>query len=131
MRRSGLPHGGAFTALLVMALTACGSSYGSDSRDGRNRVSASAVSSSAGSSTVSMVSCTGSTCSVTLGGAGAGAHVLGTDISLRTVQGRRVTLRVGEATVTCAPGDSVAAGALRLTCSSVADGVVELIASSR
>ncbi len=146
MRWLGFPPAWSFPALLLIALAACASSDRSDSAGDRNQAtasatsasatsasatSASATSGSAGSSAVSMVSCTGSTCSVTLAGTGSRAHVLGTSIALRGVDDDRATLRVGDRTVTCAPGDSAAAGALRLTCTSVADGVVEFTASSQ
>jgi len=75
------------------------------------------------------VSCSASSCTVTLSGDGAEAEVLGTTLSFAGVQDGRATLSVGGASVSCAEGESVSAGPLDLECSSVTDDSVELTAS--
>ncbi|MDP5181285.1 hypothetical protein QOZ88_01420 [Blastococcus sp. BMG 814] len=75
------------------------------------------------------VSCSGGTCTVTLSGAGAEAEILGTTLSVGSVQDGRASLSVGGTTVSCAQGESVAAGPLELACSSVTDDSVELRAT--
>jgi len=75
------------------------------------------------------VSCSGGTCSVTLSGDGADADLLGTSIAFGGVQDGRATLRVGDAEVSCAQGESVSAGPLSLECTKVTDDSVELSAS--
>ncbi len=76
-----------------------------------------------------MVSCSGVTCTVTLGGSGARAHVLGATISFESIHEGRATLRVGDRTVSCTQGDTVLAGPLRLTCTAVAPDTVTLTVS--
>ena len=92
------------------------------------RVSSGAVSASAagrsGSGSGSLVSCSGNSCSVTLGGSGARAHVLGTTFGLAAIDGDRATLRVDGRDVTCDLGRSVPVGALRLTCTAATDDTV-------
>jgi hypothetical protein len=75
------------------------------------------------------VSCSGSSCSVTLTGDGAEAEILGTTLSFDGVQDGRASLSVGGASVSCGEGESVTAGPLQLTCSGVTDDSVELTAS--
>jgi hypothetical protein len=75
------------------------------------------------------VSCSGSSCSVTLTGDGAEADILGTTLSFGGIQDGRASLSVGGASVSCAEGESVTAGPLQLTCSTVTDDSVELTAS--
>jgi hypothetical protein len=75
------------------------------------------------------VSCSGSSCSVTLTGDGAEAEILGTTLSFDGVQDSRASLSVGGASVSCGEGESVTAGPLQLTCSGVTDDSVELTAS--
>ncbi|MGY1738988.1 hypothetical protein [Geodermatophilus sp. SYSU D00684] len=79
-----------------------------------------------GSGSVSLVSCSGDSCSVTLGGSGARAHVLGTTIRIIDVDGDRATLRVGDQDLPCTAGRTTSAGGLRLTCTEVADGRVAI-----
>src|SRR3712207_3483123 len=79
--------------------------------------------------TSNSVSCSPSSCSVTLTGEGAEAEILGTTLSFGGVQDGRATLSVGGASVSCGEGESVAAGPLELQCSSVTDDGVELTAS--
>jgi hypothetical protein len=75
------------------------------------------------------VSCSTSSCTVTLSGEGAEAEVLGTTLSFGGVQDGRASLSVGGASVTCGEGETVTAGPLELTCSSVTGDSVELTAS--
>ena len=93
---------------------------------GGSGVSSGAASASAagGSGSVSLVSCSGNSCSVTLGGSGSRAHVLGTTFSLAAIDGDRATLRVDGRDVTCELGRSVPVGALRLTCTAATDDTV-------
>ena len=79
---------------------------------------------------MSMVSCSGDTCTVTLGGNGSRVHVLGVTISFESINDGRATLRVGDRTVSCIQGQSVTAGSLRLTCSTVTEDRVTFTASS-
>ncbi|ADB75752.1 hypothetical protein [Geodermatophilus obscurus] len=73
---------------------------------------------------MSLVSCFGNSCLVTLGGSGSRAHVLGTDFGLAAIDGDRATLHVDGREVTCDLGRSVSVGALRLTCTAATDGTV-------
>lgn len=75
------------------------------------------------------VSCSTSSCTVTLTGEGAEAEILGTTLSFGGTQDGRASLSVGGASVSCAEGESVTAGPLQLTCSSITDDSVELSAS--
>jgi hypothetical protein len=75
------------------------------------------------------VSCTTSSCSATLSGDGAEAKLFGTTLRFGGVQDGRASLGVGSTTVSCAEGESVTAGPLRLTCSTVTEDSVELTAS--
>jgi hypothetical protein len=75
------------------------------------------------------VSCSSSSCSVTLTGDGAEAEILGTTLSFGGTQDGRASLSVGGTTVSCGEGESVTAGPLQLTCSGVTDDSVELTAS--
>ena len=75
------------------------------------------------------VSCSTSSCSVTLTGDGAEAEILGTTLSFGGTQDGRASLSVGGASVSCGEGESVTAGPLQLTCTSVTDDSVELTAS--
>lgn len=75
------------------------------------------------------VSCSGSKCTVTLAGDGASAQILGQKVEFAGTKDGRATLGVGDASVSCAQGESVSAGPLSVTCTSVTDGAVELTAS--
>jgi hypothetical protein len=84
---------------------------------------------SACSFTSDNVHCSGSSCSVTLTGDGAKADILGNTLSFAGVKDGRATLSVGDASVSCAQGESVSAGPLTLQCTTVTDNSVELTAS--
>ncbi|ADB75036.1 hypothetical protein [Geodermatophilus obscurus] len=75
------------------------------------------------------VDCTGTSCSVTISGDGAQADVLGTPVSLGSVQDGRATVRVADREVSCSQGESVAAGPLTLECTTVTADTVTLTAS--
>lgn len=75
------------------------------------------------------VSCSGTSCSVTLSGNGAKADVLGNTISLSGITNGKATLGAGDASVSCTQGQSVTAGPLRLTCSTITSDAVTLTAS--
>ena len=75
------------------------------------------------------VSCSTSSCTVTLTGEGAEADILGTTLTFAGVQDGRATLSVGDASVSCGEGETVTAGPLQLECSSVSGDSVELTAS--
>jgi len=75
------------------------------------------------------VSCSGSTCTVTLSGSGAEAEILGTTLTFGGVQDGRAQLSVGGASVSCGEGETVTAGPLSLECSGVTEDSVELSAS--
>lgn len=75
------------------------------------------------------VSCSTSSCTVTLTGEGAEADILGTTLTFGGVQDGRASLSVGGASVSCGEGETVAAGPLQLECTSVTGDSVELTAS--
>src|SRR5829696_205036 len=75
------------------------------------------------------VSCTTSSCTVTLSGDGAEVDILGTTLRFGGVQDGRASLGVGDVSVSCAEGETVTAGPLELQGSSVTDDSVELSAS--
>jgi hypothetical protein len=72
---------------------------------------------------VSIVDCSGTSCSVTLSGSGSSVWILGARISVESINGGRATLRVGDQDVSCTEGESVSVGSLTLTCTSVTDTV--------
>jgi hypothetical protein len=74
------------------------------------------------------VSCSGSTCTATLSGGSAKANILGSTLAFAGTENGRATLSVGNASVSCAQGESVSAGPLTLTCTTVTDESVQLTA---
>jgi hypothetical protein len=103
LRRARLAAGTAAGILLLLPLTACSSDN---------------------------VSCSGTTCTVTLKGDGAKASILGNDLALAGTKDGRATLSVGDASVSCAEGESVSAGPLSITCTTVTENSVELTAKA-
>lgn len=101
-RSARVAAGAAAGTLLLLPLTAC-SSYS--------------------------VACSGNECTATLSGDGAEATILGTELSYGGTEDGRATVTVGNTSVTCAEGESVSAGPLSLTCTTVDSGSVELSAS--
>ena len=75
------------------------------------------------------VSCTTSSCTVTLDGQGSEVDILGTTVTLGGVQDGRATISVGGASASCGQGESVTAGPLALECTSVTGDAVELTAT--
>ena len=75
------------------------------------------------------VSCSGSSCTVTLSGEGQKAEILGTTLTFGGVENGRAQLSVGGASVSCGEGETVTAGPLSLECSGITDDSVELSAS--
>jgi hypothetical protein len=75
------------------------------------------------------VTCSGSSCTVTLNGDGSEVEILGQTVTLGSVQDGRASISVGGASVSCGEGESVAAGPLALECTSVTGDGVELRAS--
>jgi hypothetical protein len=76
----------------------------------------------------SPVSCSGTSCSLTLTGDVTTVSVLGTQVSFGGVHDGQASLTVGGRTLSCRQGESVAAGPLRLTCTTVAADRVTLTA---
>src|SRR3954453_23045797 len=83
----------------------------------------------AGSAAISVASCSGTSCSVTLGGNGSKVEVFGPTISLRGLQGGQAALRVGDQDVFCRPGQRISLGSLRLECTAIAANSVEFTVS--
>ena len=75
------------------------------------------------------VQCSPSACTVTLEGTDAQVEVLGQTLTFSGTQDGRASLGVAGANVSCAEGESVAAGPLDLECTSVTEDSVELRAS--
>ncbi len=75
------------------------------------------------------LSCSASRCTVTLDGQGSEVEVLGTTVTLGSVQDGRAQISVGGASVSCGQGESVTAGPLALECTSVTGDAVELTAT--
>ncbi len=75
------------------------------------------------------VSCSTSSCTVTLSGEGAEAELFGTTLTLGGVQDGRATLSAGGASVSCGADESVTAGPLQVECTSVTADSVELTAT--
>jgi hypothetical protein len=127
-------------AVLLPVLAACTVNIGSSaasSSGARPTASAPATSPSGvtavqsagpGQNNVARVNCSGSSCSVTLAGSSR-VTVLGTTLSLSGVEGGRATLDVGGRSVSCAPGQSVSAGPLAMTCTAVTDDSVSFTAT--
>jgi hypothetical protein len=74
-------------------------------------------------------SCSGSSCSITLDGEGSEVDVLGTTVTLGSVQDGRASITVAGASVSCGEGETVSAGPLSLECTGVTGDSVELTAS--
>jgi hypothetical protein len=74
------------------------------------------------------VSCSGKSCTATLSGDAAKAEILGTTVKFSGVENGRATLGVGDKSISCAEGESISAGPLSVTCTSVTDDAVKLTA---
>ena len=75
------------------------------------------------------VSCSGKQCSATLSGSGAEASFFGNDLAFAGTQDGRATVSVGGTSYSCAQGESVAAGPLSVTCTTVAEDSLTITAS--
>jgi hypothetical protein len=75
------------------------------------------------------VSCSTSSCTVTLSGDGAEAEIFGTTLSFGGIQDGRASLSVGGASVSCGEGEAVTAGPLQVECTNITEDSVELTAS--
>jgi hypothetical protein len=75
------------------------------------------------------VSCSGTTCTASLSSEGASAEILGQKLEFAGTKDGRATLGVGDTSVSCAEGESVSAGPLSVTCTTVGDGTLEISAS--
>jgi len=126
-RRWLLP--GLLPGLVLASTTACNASWvGGGSRSWSGSSSSSSASAtraaSSGSRTVSVVSCTGSSCSVTLGGRGSSAEVFGVPLVFDSIAGGRASVRVGGTAISCGTGERVSAGRLALHCTRVTEDTV-------
>ncbi|MFL6094290.1 MAG: hypothetical protein ACJ71Y_02450 [Blastococcus sp.] len=77
---------------------------------------------------MSIVSCSGDECSVTLSGNSV-VRVLDATFSVARIENGRATLRVDDQDVSCAQGQSVSVGSLNLTCTRVTSDTVEFTVS--
>ena len=75
------------------------------------------------------VSCSGSQCSATLSGSGAQASFFGNDLAFAGTQDGRATVSVGGTSYSCGQGESVAAGPLSITCTTVTEDSLTITAS--
>jgi hypothetical protein len=118
---------------LVLALASSFSfswAPGSGAADGMSvNASASGSTGAPGARAVSIVSCSGKSCSVTLGGHGSTAQVFATAIFLEEIRGGRATLRVADRLISCAAGQRVAVGPLLLRCTTVTADTVTFTGS--
>jgi hypothetical protein len=76
------------------------------------------------------VDCSGTTCTVTLEGDGAKASILGNDLAFVGTENGEATVSVGDASVSCSEGESVTAGPLSITCTSITENSLELTAKA-
>ena len=74
------------------------------------------------------VSCSGNSCTATLTGEDAKASILGNDLVFAGTKDGKATISVGDNTVSCAEGESVSAGPLSITCTTITDDSLELTA---
>ena len=79
-----------------------------------------------GSSAVTIVICSGTACSLTLAGEGSSVQVFDTGISFVGIRDGRATVRVAGQDVSCVQGQTLTAGALTLTCTSVTSDTVRI-----
>ena len=110
----------------VSDLTSAAQSAGSAASSAAQ--SAGSAASSAANKAGDNVDCSGNSCSVTVS-TGADVNVLGTQLSLKSVDNGQATLSVGDQTVSCGEGENVSAGPLRLQCSNIGSDSITLTAS--
>ena len=75
------------------------------------------------------VSCSGKQCTATLSGSAAEASFFGTDLAFAGTQDGRATVSVGGVSYSCGQGESITAGPLSLTCTTVTDDSLEITAA--
>lgn len=80
-------------------------------------------------STETGVECSGSSCVVTLSGDGTEVDVLGTTVTLGTLEDGQATVGIAGQEVSCSEGESVSAGPLTLECTTITDETVVMTAS--
>ena len=119
--------GSAGVSASAASVTGSPGADGSPSADGSPGADGS---SGAAASAVSTVSCSGTSCSVTLAGTGSRVQVLGTAIAFEDVRDGQATVRVDEQTITCAEGQSASVGPVTLTCTDVTSNSVTMTVSS-
>ena len=114
---------------LTSAAQSAGSAASSAaSAAGSAAASAGSAASSAAGNVGDNVDCSGNSCSVTVS-TGANEKVLGTQLSLKSVDSGQATLSVGDQTVSCGEGEKVSAGPLSITCTGITSDSVTLTAS--
>lgn len=74
------------------------------------------------------VNCSGNSCTATLQGEDAKATILGNDLVFAGTEDGRASISVGDNSVSCTEGESVQAGPLSITCTSITDDGLELTA---
>jgi hypothetical protein len=75
------------------------------------------------------VSCSGTSCSITLTNQDATVNVLGTTVTLGNVHDGQATVGIAGHDATCTEGQSLSAGPLKLVCSTITGDSVTLSAS--
>ena len=129
---AGILLGGSLVAVLAAcsaSWTARGSSSSSVSSGSSSVTSTSSATGGGTSRAVSLVSCTDTSCSVTLGGEGSEVGVLDTQIAFVGIRDRQATVRVGGRTVSCTEGQTVTADGLTLRCTSITEDTVSFTGS--
>ena len=134
--RKNLATGALAGGLLLGSLTACsgndlGASAGASAGTSSASLGASAsadTGTAAASGSAGAVTCSGASCSVTLNSDGTTVTVLGTKLELADVTDGTATIGVGSKQVSCSQGDTVDAGPLKLTCSTVTEQKVTVTA---
>ncbi len=106
--------------------TSASSATASSTAASSTSASSTTASSTAGSGTVSLVSCTDQSCTVTLGGTGARAQVMGISIAFTEISSGRATVRAGDRDLSLTEGQSATVGQAQLTCTEVTQDRVTL-----
>lgn len=75
---------------------------------------------------ISVASCSGTACSVTLAGNGSSVQVFDTEFAFVGIHDGRATVRVAGQDVSCVQGQTVTVGTLTLTCMSVISDTVRI-----
>jgi hypothetical protein len=75
------------------------------------------------------VSCSGKQCSATLSGSGAEASFFGTDLAFAGTKDGTASISVGDTSYSCTQGESLTAGPLSLTCTTVTEDSLTITAA--